>query len=111
MTVTAKVLVPPTNVAAAQTTQYTAVNVTAIIDKCTVTNYSASAASVSLNLVTSGSSTASSNLLLQNKTLQPGETYTCPEVVGHVLAAGGYISAIASVALAINLRVSGREVT
>jgi hypothetical protein len=111
MTVTAKVLVPSTNVAAAQTTQYTAVNVTAIIDKCTITNYSASAASISVNLATSGSSAASSNLLLQNKTLQPGETYTCPEVVGHVLAPGGFISTVASIGLAINIRVSGREVT
>ena len=111
MTVTVRVLVPSVNVADAQTTQYTATNVSAIIDKCTVTNYGASAATVSINLATSGSSAASSNLVLQNKTLQPGETYTCPEVVGHVLASGGFISTVASVALTINLRVSGREVT
>lgn len=111
MTVTVRVLVPSVNLAAAQTTQYTATNVAAIIDKCTVTNYGSVAATVSINLVTSGSTAASSNLVLQNKTLQPGETYTCPEVVGHALAAGGFISTVASVALAINLRVSGREVT
>ncbi len=111
MTVTVKVLVPPVNLVAAQTTQYTATNLSAIIDKCTVTNYSSSAATVSINLPTSGTSAASNNLVLQNKTLQPGETYTCPEVVGHVLAPGGFISTVASVALAIALRVSGREVT
>ena len=111
MTVTARVLVPPVNVAASQVTQYTAVNVSAIIDKCTVTNYSAAAATVSIYLPTSGTSAASNNVVLLNKTLQPGETYTCPEVVGHVIASGGFISTVASIALAIALRVSGREVT
>jgi len=111
MTVSVKVLVPATNVAASQTTQYTATNLSAIIDKCTATNYSATAATISINLATSGTSAASSNLVVQNKTLQPGETYTFPEVVGHVLAPGGFISTVASASLAIALRVSGREVT
>lgn len=111
MTVTPKVLVPPVNVAATSATQYTANNVSAIIDKCTVVNYSAAAASISIYLPPAGASASSSNLVLQNKTLQAGETYTCPEVVGHVLANGGSIVTVASAALAIAMRVSGREVT
>ncbi len=111
MTVTVKNLVNPVNVAAAATAQYTAVNLTAIIDKCTIVNYGTSAATISIYLPASGSSAASNNLVLQNKTLQPAETYTCPEVVGHVVPSGGSIVTVASVALAIALRVSGREVT
>lgn len=111
MTVTVKVLVPPLNVPTAPSAAYSAVNLTAIIDKCTIVNYSTTAASISIYLPASGASAASNNLVLQNKTLQAGETYTCPEVVGHVLASGGSIVAVASAALAIALRVSGREVT
>jgi hypothetical protein len=43
--------------------------------------------------------------------LQASETYTFPELVGHVLASGGYISTIAGTASAINIRCSGREVS
>jgi hypothetical protein len=46
MTVTVKNLVPAVIAAATQTTQYTAVNVTTIIDKFTATNYSAAAATI-----------------------------------------------------------------
>ena len=56
MTVQVKVLVPAKTVENAQTTQYTATNVTTIIDKFTATNYSAAAATISVNLVTSAGS-------------------------------------------------------
>ena len=111
MTVTVKVLVPAKTAEAAQTTQYTATNVTAIIDKFTATNYSASAATISVNLVTLADTAGSQNLVVKAKSLTPGETYTFPEVVGHVLTIGGFISTIAGTASAINIRCSGREVT
>jgi hypothetical protein len=50
-------------------------------------------------------------LIVKTKTLQPSETYTFPELVGHVLSPGGFISTLAGTASAINIRVSGREVT
>ena len=111
MTVTAKVLVPAQTANNAQSTVYTATGVTAIIDKFTATNYSASAATISVNLVTSGGSAGNDNLIVKTKTLQASETYTFPELVGHALAPGGFISTIAGTASAINIRVSGREVT
>lgn len=111
MTVTVKVLIPAKTAENSQTTQYTASGVTAIIDKFTATNYSASAATISVNLVTSGGSAGNDNLIVKSKTLQASETYTFPELVGHVLAPSGFISTIAGTASAINIRVSGREVT
>ncbi len=111
MTVTTTVLVPAKTVENTQTTQYTAINVKAIIDKFTATNYSASAVTLSVNIVTSGDSAASANLISKLKTLQASETYTFPELVGQVLLAGGFISTIADTASAINMRVSGREIT
>jgi hypothetical protein len=111
MTVTVKNLVPGKTVEATQTTQYTANNVTTIIDKFTATNYSATAAVISINLVTVAGSAGDINLITKTKTLQPSEVYTFPELVGQVLNRGDFISTLAGTASAINMRVSGREVT
>ena len=85
--------------------------VTAIIDKFTATNYSASAATISVNLVTAAGSAGNANLITKTKTLQASEVYTFPELIGQVLGIGDFISTIAGTASAINMRVSGREVT
>jgi hypothetical protein len=112
MTTTVKVLIPAKNAENAQTTQYTVSSgVTTIIDKFTATNYSASAASLSVNLVTAAGTAGNSNLITKTKTLQPGEVYTFPEIVGQALSASDFISTLASAATSINIRSSGRELT
>ena len=111
MTITVNVLIPAKIAENAQTTQYTSSGVTTIIDKFTATNYNAAAATISVNLVTSADTAGNQNLIVKTKTLQPSETYTFPEIVGQVLAPGGFISTIAGTASAINIRASGREVT
>ena len=111
MTVTVKVLIPAKTAENTQVTQYTATNVTTIIDKFTATNYSATAASISVNLVTAAGSAGNDNLIVKTKTLQPAETYTFPEIVGAALAPSGFISTIAGTASAINIRSNGREIT
>lgn len=111
MTVTAKVLIPAKIAENSQTTQYTATNVTTIIDKFTATNFSGAAASISVNLVTGSDLAGNQNLITKTKTLQPTEVYTFPELVGQVLSPDAFISTIASAASAINIRASGREIT
>lgn len=111
MTVTVKNLVPAKTVENTQTTQYTATGVTTIIDKFTATNYSAVPATISINLVSSGGSAGNANLITKTKSLAASETYTFPELVGQILGDGGFISTIAGTASAVNMRVSGREVT
>lgn len=111
MAITVTVLIPPKTAENAQTTQYTASEVTTIIDKFTATNYSVAAATLSVNLVTVAGSAGNDNIVVKTKTLQPGETYLFPEVVGQVLKPGGFISTIAGTASAINIRASGREIT
>lgn len=111
MTVTVKVLIPAKIAEATQTTQYTAAGVTTIIDKFTATNYSAVAATISINLVTVSGSAGNLNLITKTKTLQPSEVYTFPEIVGQVLNSGDFISTIAGTATSINIRASGREVS
>jgi hypothetical protein len=111
MTVTVKVLVPAKFAEGTQVTQYTAAGVTAIIDKFTATNITGTAATISVNLVTTAGSAGNTNLITKTKTLQASEVYTFPELVGQVLGSGDFISTIAGTASAINIRVSGREVT
>ena len=111
MAVTVKVLIPAKTAENTQTTQYTATGVTTIIDKFTATNYSAAAATISVNLVTSADTAGNQNLITKTKTLQVSETYTFPELVGQVLSPSAFISTIAGTATAINIRASGREVT
>jgi len=111
MTITVKVLIPAKIAEATQTTQYTANNVTTILDKFTATNISAATATISVNLVTAADTAGNQNLITKTKTLQPNEVYTFPELVGQVLSTGAFISTIAGTASAINIRASGREVS
>ena len=111
MAVNVRVLIPAKIAENTQVTQYTASGVTTIIDKFTATNYSATAATLSVNLVTALDGAGNQNLIVKTKSLQPSETYTFPEIVGAALAPGGFISTIASAASAINIRSSGREVS
>lgn len=111
MAVINTVLIPAKIAENAQTTQYTSTNVSTIIDKFTATNYSATAATLSVNLVTSAGAAGNDNLVVKTKTLQPSETYTFPELIGHVLASGSFISTLAGTATAINIRSSGRTIS
>ncbi len=111
MTVTVKVLIPATIAANSQTTYYTATGVKAIIAHFTATNYSGGAQTLSVSLITTGDTAGNQNLIVKTKTLQAGETYTFPEIVGSSLDSGGFISTLASAATSINIRASGREIS
>ena len=111
MTVSIKVLIPAKQAENVQTTQYTAVNCKAIIDKFTATNTTAGNVTISVNLVTAAGSAATSNLIVDTRSIAPDECYTMPELVGQALESGGFISTIASAAGALTIRSSGREIT
>lgn len=98
-------------IAASNTTYYTATNVRARIDKCTVTNTTAGAVTFNLYLVPSAGSAGVTNQIIDTQSVAAHSVYTCPEVVGHTLASGGFISAGASAATSLTLVVSGLEVT
>lgn len=116
MTVTVKQLIPAKQAENVQTTQYTATFPTGsvgrtTIDKFTVTNTSGTAAALSVNIVASGDTAVAGNLILSAKVIQPGETYTCPELVGQVIAQNGFISTLASAATSLTIAAGGREIT
>lgn len=95
----------------AETTQYTSTGARTIVDKFTATNTTASAATLTVRLVPSGGAAGAGNTVLSAKSIAAGETYNCPEVVGHVLESGDFISTLAGTASAITIRASGRQVT
>lgn len=110
MAVTVENIIPAKDAEAVQTSQYTVANAKAIIDKFTATNVSAGALTLSVNLVPNGGSATSSNLIVDAKSIAANDTYTFPELVGHTLESGGFISTIAS-ATGLTIRASGRVVT
>lgn len=109
--ITVKNIIPRKQAEATQTGQYTATNCKTIIDKFTVTNTSAANVTFSCNLVASGGTAGNVNLVLKTRAIAPGETYTCPELVGQVLESGGFISTLAGSATALTISASGREIT
>lgn len=111
MAITVKNIIPRKHAENAQTTQYTAANAKAVIDKFTATNTTGAAVTISVNLVPSGGAAATSNLVVQNKAIAAGETYTFPELVGQILENGGFISTLAGAATALVISASGREIT
>lgn len=111
MSVLVKALIPAKQAENLQTTQYTATNCKARIDKFTVTNTTASNVVFSVNLVASGGSPSTSNLVLSSRAIAPGEAYSCPELVGQVLESGGFISTLAGTASALTISAAGIEIT
>lgn len=111
MSVIVKNIIPRKQAENSQTAQYTAVNCKTLIDKFTVTNTSANNVTLSVNLVANGGSAGDSNLVMKARTILPAETYTCPELVGQSLEAGGFISTIASAATSLTISATGREIT
>lgn len=93
------------------TVQYTANGVTAVIDKLTVTNNGAAPATITINLVTNLGAASTANRIINARSIEVGECYTCPEIVGHVLVDADYISTTASAATTLTIRASGREIT
>lgn len=111
MTVTAKPFVDAKYAESTETTQYTATNVRAIVDKCTVTNVTGSAAVITVRIVPSGGSAGANNAISYQKSVSAGATEVFPEIVGQIMKAGDFISTLAGTASALVLRISGREIS
>ncbi len=111
MTVTSKPLFTAQYAANAETTMYTAPTGTrTIIDKCTAYNGTAGSVTLTVRLVPSGGAAGASNIIA-SKAIAAGASETFPEIVGHTLEAGGFISMLAGAATSIVVRATGREVT
>lgn len=104
-------IIPRKQAENSQTSQYTAINCKVVIDKFTVTNTSGSNVQFSCNLVPSGGAADNTNLVLKARSIAPGDTYLCPELVGQSLEPAGFISTLASTSAALVISATGREIT
>lgn len=110
MTISLKNLVPGSVLTAAFVTYYTApLGTSARINNATVTNFDVVARTVTIAIVPSAGAAATSNEPIVAKSLQPGETYNCPELIGKNVMPGGTIQALASAVTAVTLMISGLE--
>lgn len=108
-TVTPICLIEAAFVPSAQTTEYTApASSTVIIDKFTVTNTDVGAQTVSINLVPSAGTAATSNLVIDAFSISAGATKDFTELQNQILSAGDFISLIGSIASKLVMRASGR---
>lgn len=110
MSTIAKAIILSKSAENAQTTQYTSTDVQTIIDKFTVNNVTGGNVTFAVNLVNNGNTAGAANLVL-SKTILAGQCYTCPELIGHVLEAGDFISLIAGAATSLTIRAAGRQIS
>ena len=90
------------------TTIYTCpANTVGRVVKCTVTNDTTTAVTISFNKRPAAAAVDPANLIMNLRPIGSRETYECPEIVGQVFEATDLLSAIASVAaqLTVNLDV------
>lgn len=112
MTTTNLQLFSPAQLTTSAATYYTVgSNLRSIIKKLSFCNTSAGAVTVTLYLIKSGGSAGDTNTLTSAHTLAAGETWSCPDVEGHVLHAADFIQAKASAATSVTVHGSGVEIT
>ena len=111
MAVIATVLIPAKICEGTTTKQYTASNVTALIDKFTASNFSDTATTLTVYLVTLGDTPGDQNTIVVARTISASETYTFPEIVGSAILSGGYISTLCGDGASVTIRASGREIS
>lgn len=69
----------------------------------------ASTYTVNVYKVPKGDAAGTANKIINTRTMQVGETYPCPELIGQILESGDSLDADASTTLKLNFIVSGIE--
>lgn len=77
------------------------------IDKLTFTNQDTGAHQVTIYLVPLAGSAGATNLITKAYSIVAGATFNCPDVVGHILGAGGSLQMFADTANDVTVFGSG----
>lgn len=78
-----------------------------VLTAAALTNTTAAAIPASVYLVPSGGNPDASHCLISARTIAPGETYFCPELVNQGLRAGGTVQAVGA---GLTMRYAGRDI-
>jgi len=111
MAVIPKAIIQAQQLTNANATYYTATNIRTLIDKVTLCNTTAGAVTATIDIVDSGGAAGVTERVISARSIAAGETYTCPEMVGHILNPGDSIQGLAGATASITIRASGREVS
>jgi hypothetical protein len=110
MTISLKNLVPGSVLTNALATYYTApLGTSARINNATLTNFDVVARTVTVGISPSAAAVGTANECILVKSLQPNETYNCPELIGKNILPAGTLQALASANTAVAFMVSGLE--
>ena len=94
------------------TTLYTCPSSTKVrVLAATVTNEGTTTRYITFHLVEAGGSPADNNIIANRVSIGSRESYTLPELLGHVLGASDYISAISEAADELTVHISGVAIT
>lgn len=87
------------NVTAAAVTQgtVTPANTRRRITAAIVCNSTAVAKTFTAHVIPSGGTAGATNMYISARVIAPGESYTCPELVGRGMNAGGFVQVLADV--------------
>lgn len=112
MAVVAKPLVNAKFAASSANTEYTTpASTRTIIDKCTATNTTGGAVTLSVWLIPSGGSRGNSNKIIDAVSVPANTCKDFSELQNQILGTGDTIDILAGSATSINIKVSGREIT
>lgn len=102
-----KQLISPQQLTNATATYYTSTNLLTRIDKLSITNTTGVAVTVTIYLVPNAGAAGNSTTVTSAKSVQAGETWNCPDVVGQVLNIGGTIQAVAGANTSLTISAAG----
>jgi hypothetical protein len=111
MSITPTVLIAPQQLTNAVASYYTSTNIKTRIDKLSITNPTGSAATATLYLVPAAGAANAGTTITSAKSVAPGETWNCPDMVSQILLAGGTIQAVASVGATLTISSAGVLIT
>jgi len=95
MTISQKNIIPGVALTGALVTLYTSPTGTKTrIINATITNDTAGVVAATVHIVASGGAASSANKRISARNIAPGETYTCPELIGRVLEPGDFVQAL-----------------
>jgi len=103
-----KVLFGPSQITSSDATYYTSPATTkTTVTRCVFTNVDTVQRTLTVNVVRSGGSVATTNAVISAYPISPGQAYVSPELAGLILDAGDFLSFKASANSAINATGSG----
>lgn len=109
MAQTATRLISGSTLTGSAVTYYTAPTGTStVIKKLSIINTTASPVAVTIYLIPSGGTAASTNTIASATTVAPGQTWSCPDAENQVLPTGGFIQALGS---GLTIMGSGIQIT